>query len=285
MAAPGVRRRLRPIRTGREGAAAAEHCGGGTAAVLSPRRRGEQYLPGRMSLFPDTRHSVVAALASTDAAVRSRATELVAGAYRAPVVAVLRHRWSLEQADAEDLAHDFFAHALARDWLQRYDPAKGRFRTFLRSCLLAFGSTAHEAAARLKRGGGAVHVAFDDAVSQGGDGLGSEAAIDALFEREWVRSVLQLSLAALRAECEGAGRGITWHVFVAHDVEGAELEASPSYAQLAERFGIPRTQVTNYLNWARRRLRVHVIETLRSLTASDEEFRDEARALLGVETP
>ena len=238
-----------------------------------------------MTLFPDTRHSVIAALASVDPAVRSRATELVAGAYRGPVVAVLRHRWALEQSDAEDLAHDFFAHALARDWLQRYDPAKGRFRTFLRSCLLAFGSTAYEASMRLKRGGGAAHLALDEAAPQVAGGEGSEAALDALFEREWVRSVLQLSLAALRSECEGSGRHVTWQVFAAHDVEGAELDERPSYADLAQRFAIPRTQVTNYLNWARRRLRAHVIETLRALTASDEEFRDEARALLGAHVP
>lgn len=238
-----------------------------------------------MALFPDTHHSVIAALRSDDEPTRRRAAEAVARVYRAPIIAVLRHRWQLEPADAEDLAHDFLAHALARDWLQRYDVTRGRFRTFLRSCLMAFASTAHEGATRLKRGGGAVHLSLDLAPDTLGDGAGDASEMDALFEREWVRSVLERSLEALRHECEGADRRLTYEVFVAYDIEGAERDPRPSYAQVAERFGIPVTQVTNYLNWARRKLRGHVLETLRALTANEAEFRAETRALLGIAPP
>ncbi len=235
-----------------------------------------------MALFPDTHYSVVAALRSDDEPTRSRAAEAVARVYRGPIIAVLRHRWQMEPADAEDLAHDFLAHALARDWLQRYEPARGRFRTFLRSCLMAYASTAHEGATRLKRGGGAVHLSLD-AAPDGGAASTSEA--EAIFEREWVRSVFERSLEALRRECEAAGRLSTYDVFVAYDIEGAELDPRPNYAQLAARFGIPVTQVTNYLNWSRRKLRGHVLETLRALTADEAEFRAEARALLGITPP
>jgi hypothetical protein len=41
------------------------------------------------------------------------------------------------------------------------------------------------------------------------------------------------------------------------------------------------TQVANYLHWARNRFRGHALETLRALTTSDAEFREEARTLLG----
>ena len=41
------------------------------------------------------------------------------------------------------------------------------------------------------------------------------------------------------------------------------------------------TQVTNHLAWARRELRKLVLERLRSLTATDAEFREEAEELLG----
>jgi len=230
-------------------------------------------------LFPETRYSIVSALRSDDEALRERAMESVAQVYRAPIVAVLRHRWQLDVADAEDLAHDFLAQALERDWLQRYDRSKGRFRTFLRSCLFAFASTAHEGATRLKRGGGVQHLSLDPALHTAGE----EPEVEALFDREWVRSVFERSLGALRLECEAAGRQVTYDVFVAYDIEGVDAIARPNYAQIAERFGLPTTQVTNYLNWARRRLRGHVMDTLRALTASDEEFREEARALLGVE--
>jgi hypothetical protein len=50
---------------------------------------------------------------------------------------------------------------------------------------------------------------------------------------------------------------------------------------LATEFGIPATQVTNWLAATRRDFRAIVLETLRDLAGTDEEFREEARALLG----
>ena len=226
------------------------------------------------TLFPDTRISVVAALSSEDASQRARAVDLVVSAYRAPVIAVLRKQWALDLPDAEDLAHDFLAHALEREWLARYDRSKGRFRTFLRTCLQDFASTAYQAANRLKRGGHLVAVPLDHA-----EGSTTESDVDRIFEQEWVRSVMSLSLERLREECDSAGRRLTYDVFIAHDVDGAD--DPPRYADLATRFGIPVTQIANYLHWARGHFRGHVLDTLRALTASDEEFRDEARALLG----
>jgi hypothetical protein len=43
------------------------------------------------------------------------------------------------------------------------------------------------------------------------------------------------------------------------------------------------TDVTNYLASARREFRRLVLKKLREITATDEEFRREARALLGVD--
>lgn len=232
-----------------------------------------------MRHFPDTRVSVVTGLSSTDAIHRERAVATVIEVYRAPVIAVLRARWNLEPADAEDLAHDFFAQALAQEWLSRYDPARGRFRTFLRSCLFAFASTSHEAALRQKRGGSFRHVSLDDAIH-----VSTTDDVAATFDREWIRSVLTKALDALHAECTERGRESTWRVFSAYDVAGSDGDR-PTYDTLAREIGIAPTQVTNYLNWARRRFREHVLGTLRQLTASDAEYRDEVRELLGGGTP
>lgn len=181
----------------------------------------------------------------------------------------------MQPADAEDMAHDFFAHALDREWLARYDPAKGRFRVFLRTCLLGFASTAHEAATRQKRGGGITHVSIDDA-----NAVAADDESTSIFDREWIRSVLSIALSALEQECLERGRGAAWRAFVAYDVEGAD-GARPTYEAIAHAEEIPLTQVTNYLNSTRRRFREHVLTTLRDLTASDAEYRDEVRALLG----
>ena len=52
---------------------------------------------------------------------------------------------------------------------------------------------------------------------------------------------------------------------------------------LAKEYGLTVSQITNYLALARREFRRIVLEKLHELTATEEEFRREARALLGVD--
>ncbi len=59
--------------------------------------------------------------------------------------------------------------------------------------------------------------------------------------------------------------------------------ANVSYASLAKEFGLEPATVNNYLAAARRDFRRIVLEKLREITATDEEFRTEARSLLGVD--
>lgn len=229
--------------------------------------------------LPETRDTLVAALASPDAADHARALDLIARAYRDPVAAILALRWTLAREDAEDLAQEFFAAAIEKGWFARYDAARGRFRGFLRGCLDDFARSALRDARRLKRGGGAVHVALDDAAPA----LAAAGEIDRLFAREWARSVLAISAAALRDDCERLGKRVAWQLFERYDLTDAPDDARPTYAALAAEFGEPVTQVTNHLAWARRRMREQVLATLRMLTGDEAEYRDEVRALLGVE--
>ena len=60
-------------------------------------------------------------------------------------------------------------------------------------------------------------------------------------------------------------------------------EARPSYAVLATELSIAVTDVTNYLAFARREFRRCVLEQLREMTGSEEEFRREALFILGVD--
>jgi predicted transcriptional regulator len=52
---------------------------------------------------------------------------------------------------------------------------------------------------------------------------------------------------------------------------------------VARELGLTVAQVTNYLHFARRRFRELILAHLRDLVADDEEFRAEARDLLGLE--
>jgi DNA-directed RNA polymerase specialized sigma24 family protein len=134
-----------------------------------------------------------------------------------------------------------------------------------------------KAGQRLKRGGGEVHLDFDAAEAEIEIDR-STLTPEEYFRREWVRSVFTVAVERLRARCEQDGRQIPFAVFEAYDLDE---DPGLSYRDLAVRFDLPETQVTNHLFATRRKFRAIVLEALREVTASEAEFLMESRALLG----
>ena len=94
-----------------------------------------------------------------------------------------------------------------------------------------------------------------------------------------MRSVFAVAVDRLRERCERDGKHVPFAIFEAYDLDD---DRGVSYRELAARFDIPESQVTNYLAAMRRRFREVVLDALREVTATDQEFRAEARALLGA---
>ena len=227
--------------------------------------------------FPTTRRSVIVALASADAAERERAFDTLVACYWKPLYKYARVAFGRAREDAEDLTQSFFVRAFEKESLATYDASKAGFRTFLRLLFDRFASNEWKAEQALKRGGGEVHLDFESAEAE----IGRETSTltpEEYFQREWVRSVFALALDQLRARCEEEGKEKQYAVFEAYDLSD---DRGVSYRELAVRFDIPETQVTNYLAAMRRRFREMVFDALREVTATENEFRAEARALLG----
>jgi len=224
--------------------------------------------------FPLTRRSAIEAARSSDAAERARGLQTVAAAYWRPVYSYLRLHWRKPHDEAADLAQEFFAELIDKELLARFDPAQAPLRTWLRICIDGLVANDTRAARRQKRGGGA--PAFDfDSIRGDVEALQTLASPEVAFEREWARAVFALALQRLQERCKHEGKDRYYALLDAYD-----LGDRPSYAVLAERFGIAVTDVTNRLAWARRELRTTVVEVLRELTASDAELREEMGALL-----
>jgi DNA-directed RNA polymerase specialized sigma24 family protein len=235
--------------------------------------------------FPLTQRSVVVAVRSRDPEERARAFDAIVAVYWRPAHRCLRMRWGASDEDAEDLAQGFFAHALEKGVFARFDPARGRFRTYLLTCLDGYAANERRASQRLKRGGGATVIPLDREDGAGMEESAAGADLDTYFEREWARSLFSLAVEALRQRCRGTRHETAFRLFEAYDLEGTDAGNQPDYASLAAAHGIPVTQVTNLLAWARREFRAIVLAKLRELTASEEEFRAEARSLLGLDPP
>ena len=231
--------------------------------------------------YPTTRHSLVAAAGATGAPERRAAVDALIRLYWRPAYGRLRLKWRLEPSDAEDLVQEFFAGLLDGEVFAGYDHRRARFRTYLRSCLDHFAAKAQRDERRLKRGGGATHLALDFVGAERELGPAELPDPDGWFDREWVRALLTHGVEELRHQTLGTAREIRFRVFESYDLLPQDDASRPGYRDLAARFDLPVTQVTNHLAWARRELRRLVLARLAQVTGSDAELRDEAEELFG----
>ena len=236
-----------------------------------------------MTAFPPTRLSVVERTRSGDAETRRVAFASIIDAYWKPAYKYLRMKWSLDPEAAADLTQEFFTSVLEKEVVEKYDPSRARFRTYLRLCLDGFAANAHKAEQRLKRGGGVTMVPLDFESAEGEITQHEPAVnadVDDLFYREWVRALLERSVADLRRHAEEAGRPAMFEVFARYDLV-EDPEARPKYTDIARALNLTPATVTNHLAAMRKQFRAIVLERLRELTSSDEEWEAEAVRLFG----
>jgi RNA polymerase sigma factor (sigma-70 family) len=236
-----------------------------------------------MSVFPATRHSIVAAMRGDRPEDRRAAFDALVTAYWKPVFKYVRLKWHASAEDASDLTQGFFLKAYEKDFFSGFDPARARFRTYLRMCLDGFVANSRKADARLKRGGGITLIPIDFGEAERElqqQAIGRVDDFDAYFRREWLRSLFACAAARLRDACSARGREDRYAVFEQYDLAPDDRDR-PTYAELARRLRLSPSEVTNELAAARREFRRLVLEALREQCASDEEFEAESKALTG----
>ncbi len=223
--------------------------------------------------FQPTLWSVV--LRAKDPADPHRRTALnsLCETYWAPVYVYLRHK-RLSAEDAQDATQGFFAHFLELRALDRVERARGRFKNYLLALLEHYLANEHRKARAEKRGGGAAPRSLDFQRAE------TEIRIDpadarnpeAEFRRSWSMTVLQDAFERLKREFEERGKGAEFEAVRTHLLAGAER---PSHAAIAERMGVPLTDVANLLHRSRKRLREIIRTILREAVDSDADLNEE----------
>ena len=158
------------------------------------------------SQFPATRWTLVAAAGDPQRKEARSALVSLCESYWYPLYAFLRRSgYSADQA--QDLTQEFFVRLLEGRYLDRVDPEKGRFRSFLLTSLKFFVSDEGDRQRAQKRGGGMV-VPLE--IGHGEDRYQREPAHDEtperIFERRWALSVLDRIVERLREEFIHHGR-------------------------------------------------------------------------------
>jgi DNA-directed RNA polymerase specialized sigma24 family protein len=236
---------------------------------------------GPLHRFPVTNHSAIAGVRSDDQNTRRRAFDTILASYWKPAYKYIRLKWQADNEDAKDLTQGFFANAFEKNHFAAYDAGKASFQTFLRTCLDGFVANERKAGRRLKRGGDIDHYQLDFATAE--NELASHASTELTpedyFHREWVRWMFTIAVETLRQSYMESGRAVQFQIFERYDLGDDDV----SYASLANDLGLEPGIVNNYLAAARRDFRRIVLDKLREITASDEEFRVEVRSLLGFD--
>jgi RNA polymerase sigma-70 factor (ECF subfamily) len=162
-------------------------------------------LPGS-SQFPTTRWTLVIAAADPQRKEARSALVSLCEGYWYPLYAYVRRR-GYPPDQAQDLTQEFFIRVLEGRYLDRADPEKGRFRSFILTSLKFFVADEEDRRRAHKRGGGAV---LPLELSSGEDRYQREPAHDEtperIFERRWALSVLDRVVERLRDEFVQHGR-------------------------------------------------------------------------------
>jgi len=226
--------------------------------------------------FATTRWTMVQAV-GVDAPESRDALEDLCSTYWYPLYAYLRRRGH-QAVDAQDLTQAFVASLLERNAVERADPAKGRFRSFLLGSLNHFVSDEKRRERAQKRGGDCEILSINVDAAEDRYRLEpvDEVTPEAIFERRWALTVLDAAVNRLQASYERSGKLALFEALRGH--LGADKTTLPN-REVAESLGMQEGAV----KVAAHRLRQQYREALRAEIAhtvtSSEELDDELRRL------
>lgn len=233
--------------------------------------------------FATTHWSVVLAAGEPESTRYRQALESLCRTYWFPLYAYLR-RQGHDADRAEDYVQAFFAALLEKHGLRLADPKRGRFRSFLLASLKHFLANERARAGAQKRGGGMKILPLDIEAAESQYALQQreEFSAEKLFERSWALTVLERTMARLRAE---AATEKKQRLFDCLQVYLTAKESAASYRQAAEELNMTEGAVKIAVHRLRKRyrelLRDEIAQTVTTEDQINEEIRDLFAALAG----
>ena len=249
---------------------------------MSGRMSGEGLESGAVSspMFTTTHWSVVLSAIDAHAPGGPEALAQLCRTYWYPLYAFIRRK-GYDCHDAEDLTQSFLVRLTTSDFIQKADPERGRFRSYLLTALNRFVADEWRTANRQRRGGGQALLSLDAATAEERyvrepSDLGSP---ERLYERRWATTLIEQALARLESEFNALGNA---ELFAA--LQGSMLGegANQSYTEIAARLGLTEGAVKSAVYRLRQRYQILLREEIARTVATGEEVEDELRHLFTV---
>jgi RNA polymerase sigma factor (sigma-70 family) len=228
--------------------------------------------------FRTTHWSVVLEAGDLDSG--KSALEKLCRTYWYPLYAYVRRRGYAEP-EAQDLTQEFFLSLLEGGSLQTAHPTKGRFRGFLAAALRNFLANEWRDAHRLKRGGKAQFLSWEELHPEERFSMEppADGSPETTFDRAWAQTVAANALERLRAEMDREGNAVRFQGLRPY----LETDASTgSYAEAASVLGLSESAMKSAIHRARRRYAEIIREEIAQTVTSEEEVREEIRTLIDL---
>jgi len=236
-------------------------------------------LPGS-SQFPTTRWTLVVAVGDPYRKEARSALVSLCDNYWYPLYAYLRRRgYPVDRA--QDLTQEFFMRVLEGRYLDRANPEKGRFRSFILTSLKFFVADEEDRQRARKRGGGTiVPLEFSSGEERYQREPGHDETPERIFERRWALSMLERVIGRLRDEFVHHGRPEHFErlkVFLLGESEAP-------YAALAHEMNTSEGALKVAIHRLRKRYRDLFRQEIADTVADPAEVDSELRYLAAVLT-
>lgn len=232
--------------------------------------------------LPSTEWSLVLAAGGEDEGAGATALAQLCERYWKPVHWLIRREVGDAEA-AKDLTQEFFARLIDKHWLRAARPDRGRFRSFLFTCVRHFLANERDRERALKRGGGRRPATLDETLGE------ARSRIDPVelstpeteFERRWALAVLETAMERLRRAEVAAGRGSRFDEL--QRVLAGDRPSVP-YRELAARLRVSEGAVKVEVHRLRHRFGDALRAEIGSTVADPGDVEGELRYLLAVLT-
>ncbi len=228
------------------------------------------------SAFPTTRWTLVIAAADRKREESRLALASLCENYWYPLYAYVRRR-GYPADQAQDLTQEFLTRILEGHYLDRADPDKGRFRSFILTSLKFFLADDGDRNRAQKRGSGRV---LSLEMSSGDERYRCEPAHhetpERVFDRRWALSVLDAVIEKLRDEFVRSGRPEQFDRLKVYLLD----QADSSYAAAARELGMSEGALKVAVHRLRKRYRDLFRREIAETVADPAEVESELRFLV-----